>query len=194
MLGQTPIKQNYIGVRAGYLLASTDLTTVTSIALPYQIRLGGVAPLNSFYAGAFYHHTLLPWLAYRVDLNYQRKGIENQLPNGDVVFRQKFHYVGLTPLIGITPIDGLGLFVGPEANVYFGQSIWSANAAPIELGISSRVSYRYRWIGLEVGYFKGLNEYTSLNLFGARFGFKNRTWQAGLLFVPAMLKKGSSSN
>ncbi|MCK8495357.1 hypothetical protein M0L20_26060 [Spirosoma sp. RP8] len=79
---------------------------------------------------------------------YQQKEIEYQLPNSDLVSRQKFHYASLTPLIGITLINGVGLFVGPEANVSLGQSVRSTNAVPIEVGISSRLSYRYRWLGL----------------------------------------------
>ena len=186
---QTTAKVDYFGIRAGYLKASTDLTSSRN-----DIRLGGVAPINSFYVGGFYHHNILSWLAYRVDLNYQQKGIELQDQNGSIVGHQRLHYAGLTPLIGITPLKGLGLFVGPEANVYLGQSAeranYGPNMTPIEFGITSRLSYRYKWIGLEVGYFEALNEYKSVDL-GARFGFKNRTWQAGLLFVPALLKKRS---
>lgn len=89
--------------------------------------------------------------------------------------------------------------MGPEANVYLGQSVeranYGPNATPIEFGITSRLSYRYKWIGLEVSYFEASNEYKSFNLgsgdLGTRFGFKNRTWQAGLLLVPALLKKRS---
>ncbi len=180
---QTLTKANYFGVRAGYLRASTSVTSSRS-----DMRFLGVAPLNSFYAGAFYQHTLSALLVYRVEINYQQKGIEYQLPNGDLVSRQKFYYASLTPLIGITPIKGVGLFVGPEANVSLGQNVRSNNAAPIEVGISSRLSYQYRWLGLEVGYFKSLNEFTFLDL-GARFGFTNQTWQAGLSFVPGLLKK-----
>ncbi|AUD06497.1 outer membrane beta-barrel protein [Spirosoma pollinicola] len=184
---QVPTRPNYFGIRAGYLKASTDLTSSRN-----DIRLGGIAPLNSFYAGVFYHHNLSRWFAYRVDLTYQQKGIELQDQTGSIVGHQRLHYAGLTPLIGITPLKGLSLFVGPEANVYLGQSVERANygptVTPIEFGLSGRLSYRYKWIGLEVSYFEALNEYKSVDL-GARFGFKSRTWQAGLLFVPGLLKK-----
>ncbi|GAB3901491.1 outer membrane beta-barrel protein [Spirosoma agri] len=188
---QNPVKESYFGIRAGYLKASTDVNNLTK--LPYEIRLGGVAPLNSFYGGVFYHHNVSPWLAYRVELNYQQKGIELQNQNGNVVGHQKLHYAGLTPLIGITPLNGLSLFVGPEANVYLGQSVdganYGPNTTPIELGISSRLSYRYKWIGLEVGHSQALNDYKSVDIAGARSTLRNRAWQAGLLFAPTLLKK-----
>ncbi len=188
---QNLVKGNYFGIRAGYLKSSTDVDNVTK--LPYEVRLGGVASLNSFYGGLFYHHNISPWLAYRVELNYQQKGVELQDQNGSVVGHQKLHYAGLTPLIGITPLKGLSLFVGPEANAYLGQSVdganYGPNTAPIELSISSRLSYRYKWIGLEVGYSKALNDYKSVNIGGARSDLRNRAWQAGLLFAPALLKK-----
>jgi len=187
--GQATSKESYFGIRAGYLRASTNLTSSNT-----SYGLGGVAPRNSFYGGVFYHQNISRWLAYRTELNYQQKGIENQDYDGNVLFQQKFHYIGLTPLIGFTPISGLGFFVGPEANVHFGRSMWSNNAASIEIGVSGRVSYRYKSIGVEVGYFKGLNEYTSVDFGDNRFGFKNRTWQAGLLFVPKKFIKGNKVN
>ncbi|MBR8841101.1 MAG: PorT family protein [Stigonema ocellatum SAG 48.90 = DSM 106950] len=186
VLGQASSKQGYFGVRVGYLRASTDLTSSRN-----DSRLGGVAPLNSFYGGVFYQHALSRWIAYRVEVNYQQKGIENQDQDGNKLFEQKFHYVGVTPLIGFTPLSGLGFFVGPEANYYFGESAFSKNAASVELGISGRIAYRYKWIGVEASYFKSFNEYTHLDLGNTRFGFKNQTWQVGLIFVPAMLKSAN---
>jgi len=187
---QTPAKENYFGIRAGYLKSLTDVNNITK--LPYEIRLGGIAPLNSFYGGVFYHHNVAPWLAYRVELNYQQKGIELQDQNGSVVGHQRLHYAGVTPLIGITPLNGLNLFVGPEANGYLGQSVeranYGSNTTPIELGISSRLSYRYKWIGLELGYSQALNDYKSVDVGGAQSNLRNRTWQVGLLLVPTMLK------
>jgi hypothetical protein len=134
-------------------------------------------------------------LAYRVELNYQQKGVELQDQNGNVVGHQKLHYAGLTPLIGITPLNGLSLLVGPEANVYLGQSVDGANygpgTTPIELGISSRLCYRYKWIGLELGYSQALNDYKSVDIGGARSTLRNHVLQAGLLFTPTLLKKRS---
>lgn len=181
---QTVYKTSYYAIRVGFLNASTELSSSSTAQ-----RLGGIAPLNSYYVGALYQRdNVLPGLSYRAEVTYQRKGIEYQNFDGYVVTRQKFHYVGLTPLIGIMPVNGLGLFVGPEINISIGQSAWTTTAVPIEYGIASRLSYRYRWIGAEVGYFSGLNEFTSLEL-GARFGFKNRTWQAGLFIVPSKIRR-----
>ncbi|MBC3795132.1 outer membrane beta-barrel protein [Spirosoma utsteinense] len=193
-LGQATSKQSYFGIRTGYLRASTQLTnSLLNYSLP-SVSLAGVAPRNSFYGGVFYQHALSRWIAYRIELNYQQKGIQNQDFDGNTLFQQKFHYVGVTPLIGITPVSGLGLFVGPEANVYFGKSAWSEHASLVELGISGRASYRYKWIGVDVGYFKSFNEYTHVDLGNIRFGFKNQTWQVGLIFVPTMLTTRKPDN
>lgn len=187
--GQATSKQSYFGVRAGYLRASTQQTS----SIP-NVNLRGVAPRSSFYGGGFYQHALSRRLAYRIELNYQQKGIDNQDFDGNTLFQQKFHYVGVTPLIGLTPISGLSLFVGPEANVYLGKGTQDRNFAPIELGMSGRISYRYKWIGVEAGYFKSFNEYAHDDLGSTRFGFKNQTWQVGLIFAPAMLKIGKRTN
>ena len=188
-LGQATSKQSYFGVRAGYLRAYTQLTSSSP-----NVNLRGVGPRSSFYGGAFYQHALSRWIAYRIEINYQQKGITNQDFDGNTLFQQRFHYVGATPLIGFTPVSGLSLFVGPEVNFHLGKGAQSKNFAPVELGISSRVSYRYKWIGVEVGYFKSFNEYTHDDLGITRFGFKSQIWQVGLIFVPAMLKTGKSVN
>lgn len=196
VLGQVSSKHSYFGVRAGYLRASTNITSS-----PEGSSLRGLAPLNSFYGGVFYQHTLPSRIAYRVELNYQQKGNEAQDQNGTVAYQRKFQYVGLTPLIGITPISGLSLLVGPEVNFYFGKKAFDRNAPLAEFGISGRVVYRHKWIGIEAGYFKGINEYNSITIKNSpiiggdtRFNFRNQTWQVGLIFVPTMLKTGKSVN
>lgn len=196
VLGQVSSKHSYFGVRAGYLRASTDLTSS-----PEGSDLRGVAPLNGYYGGVFYQHNLPNRITYRVELNYQQKGNEAQDQNGNVSYQRKFQYVGLTPLIGVTPISGLSLLVGPEVNFYFGIKAFDRNAPLAEFGISGRVAYRYKWIGIEVGYFKGISKYNSVTIQNnpaiggdTRFDFKNQTWQVGLIFVPAMLKMGKSVN
>ena len=193
-VGQVPNEGGYFGIRAGYLRASTDL-----ISSPKGSSLSGVGPLNSFYGGAFYRHNLSQRVIYRIELNYQQKGNETQDRNGNVLSRQRFHYVGVTPLIGITPVTGLDLLVGPEANFYLGRTALDRNASAVELGISGRVAYRYKWIGVEAGYFRGFNDYNSINIGNAvtgttQFSFKNRTWQIGLIFVPTMLKAKENAN
>lgn len=187
VVGQAMSKKSYLGVRAGYLQSSTTLTSQSSS--PYQTLLGGLAPRNTYYGGVFYHQNLRSWLAYRVEATYQLKGFTNQDQNGTMLSAQRFHYIGLTPLIGITPVTGLSFFVGPEANLFLHASSGS-NPDPIEFGISGRVAYRYHWIGLEVGYFNSFNQYLYFTANSARFSFTNRTWQLGLFFVPSMLKKG----
>ena len=189
VMGQATSKQSYFGVRAGYLRASTQLTSSSP-----TVNLRGVGPLNSFYGGVAYQHALSRWIAYRVELTYQQKGIDNQDFDGNSLSQQKFHYVGVTPLIGIRPLSGLGLFVGPEVNFHFGKGARSGNFTPIELGMSSRFSYRYKWIGIEAGYFKSFNEYTHDDIGIARFGFTSQTWQVGLIFVPVILKAGERAN
>lgn len=193
-VGQVPNKRGYFGIRMGYVRASTDLTSSQKGS-----SLIGVDPLNSFYGGAFYQRNLSQRVVYRIELNYQQKGNETQDRNGNVLSRQRFHYVGVTPLIGITPLSGLNLLVGPEANFYFGRTAFDRNAPAAELGISGRVAYRYKWIGIEAGYFRGFNEYNSINIVNAvagntRFSFKNRTWQIGLIFVPTMLRTKENAN
>lgn len=195
-LGQTTSKQSYFGVRAGYLRASTDVTSS-----PEGSNLTGVSPLNGYYGGLFYQHDSPNRIAYRAELNYQHKGNENQDRNGNILSQERFNYVGLTPLIGITPIPGLSLLVGPEVNVYIGKKAFNRNAPLAEFGISGRVTYRRKWIGIEVGYFKGFNEYNSVTVRNSpavgediRFSFKNQTCQVGLIFVPAMLKAGKKTN
>lgn len=188
-LGQVTSKQSYFGLRAGYLRASTQQTSSV-----FNVNLRGVAPRSSFYGGGFYQHALSRWIVYRIELNYQQKGIDNQDFDGNTLFQQKFHYVGVTPLIGITPLSGLSLLVGPEANVYLGKGTQGRSFAPVELGVSGRIAYRYKWIGVEGGYFKSFNEYARDDFGSVRFGFKNQTWQAGLIFVPAALKTKGSGN
>ena len=183
--GQAPSQESYFGIRGGYLRASTDLTYS-----PYNLQLDGLAPRNSFYGGVFYHHTVAHQIAYRVELNYQQKGLEYKDQNGDVSSRNKFHYVGLTPLIGITPLRGLSFFIGPEINVNVRKVSAEPNARirSIETGISGRVSYRYKWIGVEAGYFKAFNDYMVLDLITAQSSFKNHSWQAGLFFTPVTFR------
>ena len=191
VFGQVKSKKSYLGIRAGYLHTSTNLTIQSGS--PYQTLLGRVAPQNSYYGGVFYHHSVRSWLAYRVETNYQLKGFNSQDQNGTTLSAQRFHYIGVTPLIGITPVTNLSLFVGPEANLFLHASA-GPNPDPIELGISGRISYRYQWIGLEVGYFNAFNQHLYLAPSATRFSFTNRTWQIGLLFVPTMLKEGNRSD
>jgi hypothetical protein len=183
--GQSKKQLSYFAFRAGYLQTKIDLTSSRS-----NTYLGGIANRNSFYGGVFYHNNVTRFLAYRIELNYQQKGVENQDFSGNVLFQRRFHYVGVTPLVGITPITGLGLYIGPEANVRLGRVPLGRSENPIEVGISSRVAYRYKWIGVEVGYFKAFNKFTSIELGpDLQFGMKNRTWQAGLFFTPNLVKK-----
>lgn len=179
--GQARSRESYFGIRGGYLRALTDLTFS-----PNNLHLDDLAPRNSFYGGLFYHHTIAHQIAYRVELNYQQKGLEYKDQNGNVSSQNKFHYVGLTPLIGITPLRGLSFFIGPEVNFNIRKVSAEPNARirSIETGISGRISYRYKWIGIEAGYFKAFNEYMVLDLITAQSSFKNHTWQAGLFFTP----------
>lgn len=184
--GQSPGRENYVGIRAGYLRASSQFTL-----LPYKIQQNNVAPRSSYYGGIFYHHNLTSWLAYRVELNYQQKGQTRRNLDGSVADQRPFNYVGVTPLIGLTPLPGLGIFIGPEANVRMNRILTddSYKAPPIETGVSSRLTYRYKWAGLEVGYFQAFNSYSTLYLPEGQYNYKNYTWHIGLFFVPAKLKK-----
>ncbi|WP_420151682.1 hypothetical protein [Spirosoma sp.] len=194
--GQISPKTNYFGLRAGYLRTATTITASQG-AKDYGTKLVGIADRSGFYSGVFYHHNLGKVLAYRLELNYQQKGIQNQDPAGNFLFEQPFHYIGFTPLFGITPLSKLSVFVGPEANLRVGAIPPGQNNRPtsIEAGISTRVSYRYKRIGIEVSYFNAFNTFNSFEVNPIiRFDFKNQNWQAGLFFALSKLKKDSESN
>ena len=179
-LGQVKNQSSYFALRAGYLQTITDVTSSRG-----NTFLRGMGNRDSFYGGVFYHRNIARFVAYRMELNYQQKGVESQDLSGNVLLQRRFHYAGLTPLIGITPLSGLGLYVGPEANLRVGNAPLGRNAVPIEVGISGRIAYRYKWIGVEVGYFRAFNEFAAIELGqDLRFGLKNRTWQVGLFLVP----------
>lgn len=194
--GQASAKTSYIGLRTGYLRTATTITASEG-AKNLGTKLVGIADRSSFYGGVFYHHNLGKVIAYRVELNYQQKGVQNQGPAGNLLFEQPFHYIGVTPLLGITPLSGLGVFVGPEANLRVGSVPNEAynRPTPIEVGISSRVAYRYKRIGIEVSYFNAFNTFNSFEVNPiVQFDFKNQNWQAGLFFVLSKLKKDSAPN
>lgn len=181
---QAPTKLSYFGIRAGFLQTATSITR-SQLGIDYGAKLVGVAGRNSFYGGFFYQRHSRKLLAYRLEVNYQQKGLRKEDEEGNLLYNQPFHYIGATPFIGITPLAGLSLFVGPEANLRIASaSRIYEKPTTIEMGLSGRVSYRYKWIGLEVSYFNALNyfntfEYNPIHT----FDLKNRTWQAGLFFA-----------
>lgn len=184
--GQIPVKQSYFGIRGGYQRVATDVF-ISALGNTYTTK--GYAPRNTFYSGVFYQQNLSQRLLYRMELNYQQKGLEHHDQDGSTSFQKRLHYVGLTPLIGFNPITNLSLLVGPEANWLAKNSSPSptSNTRTIEVGLTARVAYRYKWIGFEVGYFRAFNEYSDLSspIFGTKF--KSRTWQAGLFLIPGKL-------
>ncbi|WP_245776870.1 hypothetical protein [Spirosoma endophyticum] len=169
----------------GYVHSTSSLTYSQEV-MSYGTNVVGVADRSGFYGGVFYQHPIGKTLAYRVELNYQKKGSNQNDQLGNYIYSLPFNYIGLTPLVGFTPLPGLGIFVGPEANLRVNSIPPTATLSPaaIELGVSSRLSYRYKAIGVEVGYFKGLSPYYTFNLGGpVKVDFTNQNWQAGIFIV-----------
>ena len=189
VFSQTLPRIGYFSIRGGYQRVTTDIA-ISTIGGVYKSQ--GIASRSTFYGGTFYQQSLNRWLVYRLELNYQQKGLEYRDQNDKVSFQQRLHYVGLTPLIGISPLTNLSVFIGPEANQLVKNSYPSPTneIKSIELGLTARVSYTYKWIGLEAGYFKGFTEYLNLNSVDSETKFKNRSWQVGLSIIPANFKVG----
>ncbi|MCX6218463.1 outer membrane beta-barrel protein [Spirosoma sp.] len=190
-LGQSTGSQNYFGIKGGFQRVTTDVF-ISASGNTYSNK--GYAPRDAFYTGIFYQQGFGKRFAYRIEANYQQKGYAHYDQNSDVMYQNRFHYVGLTPLIGFYPITNLSLLVGPEVNWLVKNSVYSpysptpaGNNRPVEVGLTARVAYRYKWIGLEVGYFNAFNEYLFLPGVDSDTKFKNRTWQAGLFIIPGML-------
>ncbi|SOD96295.1 outer membrane beta-barrel protein [Spirosoma fluviale] len=188
VFGQEPTKRSFFAIRTGYVHSASNLI-YSPDAMNYGTNVVGVADKSGFYGGAFYQHTVGKSFAYRVDLTYQEKGSTQNDQLGNYMYSLPYNYVGVTPLVGITPVTGLGIFVGPEANLRVnsiptGSGTLTVSPTAIELGISSRLSYRYKAIGVEVSYFKGLNQYYTFNLGGpVKVDFKNQNWQAGIFII-----------
>ncbi|MBD2705787.1 PorT family protein [Spirosoma sp. BT702] len=186
---QTTTTPGYFGIRAGYQRVATDIA-ISTIGGVYNSR--GIAPRSTFYGGGFYQQSLNRWLVFRLELNYQQKGLEYLDQNVKPTVQQRLHYVGLTPLIGINPLPNLSVLIGPEGN----QLVKDSSPSPtneiksIELGLTARISYTYKWIGLEAGYFKAFTGYQNLKSVDFESTSKNRSWQVGLLVIPAKFKAG----
>jgi len=187
VFGQAETKPGHVGIRAGYLRATTDVTPSQG-ALNYGVVLLGIGDKPGWYGGVYYHRRPERQLTYRVEANYQQKGVRNYDVAGNFSFTQPFHYLNLTPLLCLTPsrrvpFSGLKVLLGPEANLRVGAVPPGRGnkPAPVELGTSGRVVYQYGRVGLEAAYFRALNEFNQFEenpIFV--FGYKNQSWTLGL--------------
>ena len=140
------------GVKGGVALNMMPLTTLDP-GDKFKANFG-------FQGGAYVNVYLSDVLMGQVELLYSRKGVSTINHTGEIAFdgaalqyERDIHYLQLPVLIGFHSLldDKLRLMIGPELNVYLGDTIKSNYVSiyesegyqvnPLNLGISAQSTY-----------------------------------------------------
>lgn len=172
---------NRLSAQAGYLYSTHTLTPTTYLidGLPDSDFKPG------FYVGLTYEHQLSTLLTSGLNLSYQQKGDIG----GSAYIKPRtintYHYLGVTPMIGIRPIQNLRFLIGPQLNFLVNKSTSNLRTYrlinvnhTLEFGLLGRISYELNRVGLSASYFKGLTAYYTTDSYYST----NQTWQLGLFY------------
>lgn len=166
---------NRLTAQAVYLYSLTHLTSTTYslIGLP-EVKLK-----PGFYAGIAYTHQWKNRLIGGFEVGYQNKGFAQRDYINDRNISITYHYLSITPLIGISPLKGFDVLVGPQLNVLLSKSVRVGdNDKPVEFGLAGKLRYQYHRFGLTAGYFKNLTVFYR----SGDYYLINQNWQVGLQY------------
>lgn len=154
--------------------------SMTTVHQENPIVLQGLKSKIGYYIGGLYYHDLSSILTSRVDLSYQLKGTVATNPIGRPSIDADYHYISLTPSIGVKPFKRLTLLIGPQVNWLVAKHNVLGKGKIIELGVVGQLSYQLSLIHIEIGYFGGLTTYDRIDLINA--SFYNQNWQTGVSY------------
>ena len=171
---------NRLNIQAGHLYSTSTLTPTTY----YAIGLPNINPKSGYYIGLTYEHQFSTLLSGGLELTYQQKGYISQIPYISESINTH-RYLGLTPMVGIRPIQNLRFLIGPQLNLLVNKStngvdiqLLSNGSRRLEFGLAGRVSYQYNRVGLTASYFRGLTTYFKTDF----YNLTNQNWQLGLFY------------
>jgi hypothetical protein len=172
---------NRLSIQAGYLYSTSTLTRTSTVL----IGLPNFDPKRGFYVGLTYDHQLSALLTSGLELTYQQKGYISRIPYVNSESINTYRYLGLTPMVGIRPIDNLRFLIGPQLNLLINKSPSGSKFQrstdtnrKFEFGLVGCVSYQYNRVGLKASYFKGLTAYFKTDY----YYLTNQNWQLGLFY------------
>ncbi len=171
-------KSSGIGFRTGINYSTTRYSTEPNT------QLGYLKPRAGFYVGSFYYKDLsVRGLAFRTDASIQERAVGRINNNNVSVKESKYYHLGITPQIGLRLARNLTAYAGPEVNLLIGKTDAFGNGYPIEVGATTRFSYKLKQVGIEAGYFRSFTKYEVYNsVFGVPFNFYNQNWQIGVTY------------
>ncbi len=166
------------GIRAGYLHSFTQVKKTGSNPL----GIVGITSAPGFYLGGYFRKETSGAFLWQLEMNYQNKGqFSNDIPGSERI-KNTYHYLGLTPTLGVKLNRRLSATVGPEVNLLVGEkSTWTESSA-VEAGIIGRLLYQWSRLGIQAGYFRAINKYDARSFSSFGFDFINSNVQVGLVY------------